>query len=97
MRREWTPVPVNTHLTEQSCNTPTRPFADLKLTEAEMKSRRYKPYLHYNLHFQNCVVFSPGKFLDTSKHTRFSWQTAWMLARGPGFESQLSHNTFSSL
>ena len=40
MRREWTPVPVNTHLTEQSSNTPTRPFADLKLTEAEIKSKR---------------------------------------------------------
>lgn len=39
MKREWTPVPVNTHLTEQSCNT-LQPLADLKLSEAEIKSKR---------------------------------------------------------
>jgi len=40
MKREWAPVPVNTHLTEQSCNSPLRPMADLKLSEEEIKSRR---------------------------------------------------------
>lgn len=40
LRKEWTPVPVNTHLTEQACNTPLRPLADLKLSEEEIKSRR---------------------------------------------------------
>ncbi|XP_053401471.1 uncharacterized protein LOC123550592 isoform X2 [Mercenaria mercenaria] len=40
LRKEYTPVPVNTHLTEQAVNTPVRPLADLKLTEEEIKSRR---------------------------------------------------------
>ncbi|KAK3579166.1 hypothetical protein CHS0354_022701 [Potamilus streckersoni] len=39
-RREWTPVPVNTHLMERSSNLPTEPFTDLKLSEAEIKSKR---------------------------------------------------------
>ncbi|KAL4234273.1 Pleckstrin y domain containing [Mactra antiquata] len=41
IRKEWTPVPVNTHLTDTSCNTtPLRPLSDLKLSEEEIKSRR---------------------------------------------------------
>lgn len=40
VKREWAPVPVNSHLTEQGCNSPIRPLADLKLTEEEIKSRR---------------------------------------------------------
>ncbi|XP_052232622.1 pleckstrin homology domain-containing family G member 4B-like isoform X3 [Dreissena polymorpha] len=41
VRREWTPVPVNSHLTyDETLNTPVRPLADLKLSEEEIKSRR---------------------------------------------------------
>ncbi|KAL3860771.1 hypothetical protein ACJMK2_010842 [Sinanodonta woodiana] len=39
-RREWTPVPVNTHLMERSSNLPTESFTDLKLSDAEIKSKR---------------------------------------------------------
>lgn len=38
--RDWTPVPVNTHLHRSARSTPTGPMADLRLTEAEIKSRR---------------------------------------------------------
>ena len=41
VRKEWTPVPVNTHLTEQAVNTPLHPIANLKLSEEENKSKRY--------------------------------------------------------
>ncbi|XP_052816340.1 uncharacterized protein LOC128242930 isoform X3 [Mya arenaria] len=37
-RREWTPVPVNSHLTDTS--TPVTPLEDLKLSEPEIKSKR---------------------------------------------------------
>ncbi|XP_060600223.1 pleckstrin homology domain-containing family G member 4B-like isoform X2 [Ruditapes philippinarum] len=40
VRKEWTPVPVNTHLTEQAVNTPLHPIANLKLSEEETKSKR---------------------------------------------------------
>lgn len=38
--QQWTPVPVNSHLHYNSRTTPTGPMADLRLSEAEMKSRR---------------------------------------------------------
>ncbi|XP_035827449.1 uncharacterized protein LOC101857760 [Aplysia californica] len=38
--RDWTPIPVNTHLHRSAQSTPTGPMADLRLSEAEMKSRR---------------------------------------------------------
>ncbi|XP_071091889.1 puratrophin-1-like isoform X2 [Haliotis cracherodii] len=40
MRKEWTPIPVNTHLLRQTRGTPTGSMADLRLSEAEMKNRR---------------------------------------------------------
>nr|KAG5712182.1 hypothetical protein BaRGS_014532 [Batillaria attramentaria] len=39
VKPQWTPVPVNSHL-HASRMTPTGPMADLRLSEAEMKSRR---------------------------------------------------------
>lgn len=39
-KSSWTPVPVNTHLHQPSRTIPTGPMADLRLSEAEMKSRR---------------------------------------------------------
>ncbi|CAL1530643.1 unnamed protein product [Lymnaea stagnalis] len=38
--KDWTPVPVNTHLHRSARSTPTGPMADLRLSEAEIKSRR---------------------------------------------------------
>ncbi|KAH9515623.1 hypothetical protein Btru_011574 [Bulinus truncatus] len=38
--RDWTPIPVNSHLHRSARSTPTGPMADLRLTEAEIKSRR---------------------------------------------------------
>ncbi|KAK7504726.1 hypothetical protein BaRGS_00004212, partial [Batillaria attramentaria] len=38
VKPQWTPVPVNSHL-HASRMTPTGPMADLRLSEAEMKSR----------------------------------------------------------
>ncbi|XP_046570770.1 puratrophin-1-like [Haliotis rubra] len=40
MRKEWTPIPVNTHLLRQTRGTPTGSMADLRLSEAEIKNRR---------------------------------------------------------
>ncbi|XP_059140665.1 uncharacterized protein LOC131928602 isoform X2 [Physella acuta] len=38
--KDWAPVPVNTHLHRPTRGTPTGPMADLRLSEAEIKSRR---------------------------------------------------------
>ena len=40
VQREWTPVPVNTHLLRHKLDSPSDSLADLKLSEAELKNRR---------------------------------------------------------
>lgn len=37
---KWTPASVNSHLHQTSRATPTAPMADLRLSDAELKSRR---------------------------------------------------------
>ncbi|XP_064611995.1 puratrophin-1-like isoform X2 [Liolophura sinensis] len=39
-QKEWTPVPVNSHLMRQNRTIPTGSVADLRLSEAQVKSRR---------------------------------------------------------
>ena len=42
----WSPVPVNTHLMSRGGGglTSYSSMADLRMTEEEVKKRRYKPY-----------------------------------------------------